>query len=111
MTRVSRRYTPATSITAPPTNIPIPPGVPPAPRTSISDMVSILAKVEPMADDRLFRPRDAFELLEPNENIPRLRPIRRPEDPRFQQLVDQPRRSAVADLQAPLKQRCRPTLI
>src|SRR6266581_6131964 len=59
----------------------------------------------------LVSPTNLVQLLEAHQHVPRLAAIRRPEDPRQLQLVDDPRRSTVPDAHAPLQQRRRAELV
>src|SRR5687768_3773381 len=50
-------------------------------------------------------PRDPLQIHQPGEHVARLRSIRRTKDASQMQLVDYPRRAAIAYLEPPLKQR------
>src|SRR3990172_8746444 len=50
----------------------------------------------------LFSSTDLIQVLEPHQHISRLATIRGPQNPRQLQLIDDPRRAAVADAHAPL---------
>src|SRR6185312_13005956 len=53
------------------------------------------------------RPADAIQVLEAHEDVARLRAVRRAQNAGLVQLVDDPRRAAVAHLEPPLQQRRR----
>src|SRR3954471_8501463 len=57
------------------------------------------------------RTADALEIVQSDEHVPGLRAIRRSEHTRGMELVDDARRSSIADLQAALQQRCRSLLM
>src|SRR6188472_2244746 len=51
------------------------------------------------------------ELVEPDQHLARLRPVRRPEDAGVVQLVDDARGTAIADAEPALQQRGRAALV
>ena len=51
------------------------------------------------------------ELLQADQNLPALGAVRRPQDTRVEQLIDDPGRAPVPDAESALKQRCRPTAV
>src|SRR5688572_18259414 len=57
------------------------------------------------------RAADALEVVESREHVTRSRPVGRPEHARDLKLVDDARRTTVADFQPSLKERRRPLLV
>src|SRR5438132_3504409 len=56
-------------------------------------------------------PTHPVQLLQPHQHVPRLAPVRRPQDTGELQLIDYPGRPAVPDAHAALQQRRRAQLV